>query len=113
MEWQFEFSPEVTAEREQVVAAIRRLMADDTQGAVREACRMQLTWLERYPNDYGMLDLGESLWMLTDAIAIMAEQGVEPAKRVDAAEEMERWEEEPRQKHRQREHAFRVPAAVV
>lgn len=107
MEWQFEFPPEVMAEREQVVAAILRLMAEDTQESVQEACRTQLAWLERYPNDYGMLDLGESLWMLADALAFMAEQGIVPSERVDLAKEMERWESE----WEQRQHAERVPDA--
>lgn len=107
MEWQFEFPAEIMAEREQVVAAILRLMAEDTQSAVQEACRMQLAWLERHPDDYGMLDLGESLWMLADAIAIMAEQGIEPLERVDVAKEMEHWEAE----WEERQHAERVPDA--
>lgn len=106
MEWQFEFPPEVTAEREQIVATIMRLMTEGTQEAVQEACRMQLAWLERSPNDYGMLDLGESLWMLADAVASMEEQGIEPLGRVDIAAEMERWEKE----WEQRQDAERVPA---
>lgn len=107
MEWQFDFPLEVMAEREQVVAAILRLMAEDTQESVQEACRTQHTWLERYPNDYGMLDLGEPLWMLADAIALMAEQGIEPLERVDYAQEMERWEAE----WEERQHAERIPDA--
>ena len=42
--WQLEFPPEVVAERAQAV------------------------WLERFPDDYGMWDLGEALWMLGDAL---------------------------------------------
>ncbi len=106
--WQFELPPEVMTEREQVVATILRLMAEDTQEAVQEACRTQVAWLERYPDDYGMLDLGESLWMLADAIAIMAEQGIAPLERLDYAKEMERWEAE----WEQREQAGRIPAAA-
>ncbi len=74
-EWQLEFSPEVAEEREQVITAILRLMDDAAPLSVREACRMQRAWLERYPRDYGMLHLGESLWMLADAVAIMEEKG--------------------------------------
>ena len=52
---------------------------------VREACRIQGDWLGRYPRDYGMLDLGESLWMLADALAIMEDKGIAPVDR------SERW----------------------
>ena len=80
-EWQLEFPPEVAEEREQVIAAILRLMDDGMPLSVREACRIQGVWLERYPRDYGMLDLGESLWMLADALAIMEEKGIAPLER--------------------------------
>lgn len=70
--FRFDFPPQVLAERGQVVNEILRLMAEDTLLAIREACRMQLSWLERYPDDYIMLDLGESLWMLADAIEATA-----------------------------------------
>ena len=79
-DWQLEFPPEVAEEREQVIAAILRLMDDGMPLSVREACRMQGAWLERYPRDYGMLDLGESLWMLADALVIMEEKGITPLK---------------------------------
>lgn len=71
-----------------MITAILRFMAEDTQESVQEACRMQSSWLDQYPNDYGMLDLGESLWMLADAIAFVAEQGIEPLKRVEVTTEM-------------------------
>ncbi len=66
--FRFEFPPQVLAEREQIISEILRLMTEDSLPAIQEACRMQLSWLERYPDDYVMLDLGESLWMLADAI---------------------------------------------
>ena len=73
--FRFDFPPQVLAEREQVVSEILRLMTEDTLPAIREACRMQLSWLERYPDDYAMLDLGESLWMLADAIEATTKAG--------------------------------------
>ena len=68
-----DFPPEVAAEREQAIGAILRLMTEDTPLSIREACRLQAAWLERYPGDYVMLDLGESLWMLADAMEATAE----------------------------------------
>ncbi len=85
VEWQEEFPPEVAAEREQVIAEILRLMSDAMPLSVREACRMQGAWLERYPRDYGMLDLGELLWMLADALTIMEEKGIAPLNRSERA----------------------------
>lgn len=72
--FRFEFPPEVAAEREQVFAAILELMAEATQESVTEACRMQASWLTRYPNDYAMLDLGGSLWMLADTFKAAASE---------------------------------------
>ena len=66
--FRFDFPPQVLVEREQIVSEILRLMAEDTLPAIREACRMHNAWMDRYPNDYVMLDLGGSLWMLADAI---------------------------------------------
>ena len=31
---------------------------------------MHNAWMDTYPNDYVMLDLGSSLWMLADAIEV-------------------------------------------
>ena len=74
-EFRFDFPPPVLAEREQIINGILRLMTEDTLPAIQEACRMQLSWLDRYPDDYVMLDLGESLWMLADAIgAVTADE---------------------------------------
>ena len=66
--FRFDFPPQMLAEREQIVADILRLMTEDTPTAIREACRMHNAWMDKYPNDYVMLDLGSSLWMLADAI---------------------------------------------
>ena len=66
--FRFEFPPEVAAEREQVLAAIRRQMAEGARASVAQATAAQAAWLERFPNDYGMWDLGEALWMLADAL---------------------------------------------
>ena len=108
MEWQLEFPLEVQAERELVIDAQVRAMHEGTAEAVREAQEMALAWLDRYPRDYGLLDAGEPIAMLADALALMAERGEAPPERVDYAKEMERWEAE----WEQRQHAERVPASA-
>jgi len=35
---------------------------------------MHNAWMDTYPNDYIMLDLGISLWMLADAIEATSER---------------------------------------
>ncbi len=62
------FSPEVSAEQEAITEQILRLMSENTLASVQEACRLHSAWLQRFPDDYVMLDLGGSLWMLADAI---------------------------------------------
>lgn len=62
------FSLNVSAEQKAVIEQILRLMAENTLASVQEACRLHSAWLERFPDDYAMLDLGGSLWMLADAI---------------------------------------------
>lgn len=64
------FSPEVSAEHEAIIEQILRLMAENTPASVQEACRLHSAWLQRFPDDYVMLDLGGSLWMLADAIEV-------------------------------------------
>lgn len=76
--FRFEFPPEVTAEREQVLAAIRRQMAEGTRASVAQAAAAQAAWLERFPDDYGMWDLGEALWMLADALEATSLEGSIP-----------------------------------
>ena len=71
--FRFDFPPQLLAEREQIMSEILRLMAEDTLPAIREACRMHRAWLDRYPSDYVMLDLGEPLSMLADAIEATTE----------------------------------------
>ena len=66
--FRFDFPPDVAAERTQVLATIRRHMAEGTRASVAQAAAAQAAWLERFPDDYGMWDLGESLWMLSDAL---------------------------------------------
>lgn len=66
--FQVEFPTEVLAERKRVIDQILSLMTENTLPAIREVCRMHNAWLDRYPDDYVMLDLGGSLWMLADAI---------------------------------------------
>lgn len=63
-----EFRSEVSAEREAIIGQVLRLMAENTLAAVQEACLLHSAWLDRFPDDYAMLDLGGSLWMLADAI---------------------------------------------
>jgi len=66
--FRFDFPPDVAAERTQVLATIRRQMVEGTHASVASAVAAQTAWLERFPDDYGMWDLGESLWMLSDAL---------------------------------------------
>jgi hypothetical protein len=108
MEWQFEFPPEVQAEREPILAALDRAMEERTVEAVTQAQTLAGKWLYRHPEDYAIWDAGEPIAMLADALAFMAEQGIAPLERVDYAKEMERWEAE----WAQRERTGRVPANV-
>ncbi len=66
--FRFEFPPEVAAERGLVIAAIRRQMSEGTRASVAQAAAAQTSWLERFPDDYGLWDLGEALWMLANAL---------------------------------------------
>ena len=70
--FRFEFPPEVAAEREKVLAAIRRQMAEGTRASVTRAAAAQAAWLERFPDDYGIWDIGGALWMLADALEAAA-----------------------------------------
>lgn len=63
-----DFPQDVVVQREQVQADIRRLIVLDTLETVRQAIRLQMSWLERYPDDYVMWDIGEVLGKLEDAI---------------------------------------------
>ncbi|MDQ2686860.1 MAG: hypothetical protein M3Y28_03230 [Armatimonadota bacterium] len=63
-----DFPPDVVAQREQALDEIRQLLACDTLASVRAAIRIQVDWLDRYPNDYVMWDAGELLAMSEDAI---------------------------------------------
>ena len=83
MEWQFEFPPDVQAEREPILEAQVRAMRERTVEAVREAQELALAWLARHPEDLVMWDAGEPIAMLADAFASME------AKRERA--EMEEW----------------------
>ena len=72
--FQFEFPPEVEAERAPVFEAIRRGLSAATPASVAEASRAQKAWLERYPDDYAMWDIGEPIAMLADALEIVAQE---------------------------------------
>ena len=72
-EFRVEFPAEVLVERKRVTDQILRLMTKNALPAIREACRMHNAWLDRYPDDYVMLDLGGALWMLADAIEATTE----------------------------------------
>lgn len=74
--FRFEFPPDVAAEREQVLSAIRRQMAEGTRASVAQAAAAQAAWLERFPDDYGMWDIGEALWMLADALEASVSEAV-------------------------------------
>lgn len=71
-----DFPPEVRARRGRVQEETRRLVAEDTLETVRTAIRLQTVWLEQYPDDYVMWDVGEVLGKLEDAF--LASQ-VQPA----------------------------------
>ncbi len=68
MKFRYEFPPEVEAEREPVFEAIRRGLTAATPASVAEASRAQRAWLERYPDDYAMWDIGETISLLADAL---------------------------------------------
>lgn len=83
VEWQFEFPPEVQAEREPILAALDRAMSERTAEACREAQMLAGEWLHRHPEDYAVWDAGEPIAMLADAIAFVEAQ--------KDREEMEAW----------------------
>ena len=85
-EWQFEFPPEVQAEREPILAALHRAMRERTAEACLEAQTLAGEWLARHPEDLTIWDAGEPIAMLADAIA-----WVEAQKDRD---EMEEWKRE-------------------
>lgn len=70
------FSLNVSAEREAITEQIMRLMSKNTPASVQEACRLHCAWLQRFPDDYAMFDLGGSFWMLADAIEAMEKGSV-------------------------------------
>lgn len=74
MKFRYQFPPEVEAEREPVFDAIRRGLAAGTPTSVAEASRAQKAWLERYPDDYAMWDIGEPISLLSDALEIIARE---------------------------------------
>ena len=74
MKLRYQFPPEVEAERGPVFEAIRRGLAAGTPASVEEASRAQRAWLERYPDDYAMWDIGEPISLLADALEIVARE---------------------------------------
>ena len=71
IKWQFEFPPEIQAEREPILAALDRAMDERTIEAVREAQTLAGEWLARHPEDFAVWDAGEPIAMLADAFASM------------------------------------------
>ena len=67
-QFRFDFPPDVVAAREAVFQQMRSLLSENTLSAIREASRLQLDWLQRYPDDYVMMDAGEVLSMSEGAI---------------------------------------------
>ncbi len=67
-EWQFEFPPEVQAERQAVLEAYDQAMRERTPEALKKAGALGWDWVARYPKDYVVWDAGEPLSMLADAI---------------------------------------------
>ncbi len=70
IEWQFEFPPEVQAEREIVLRAYDRAMNERTPEAIREAGALAWAWVTRHPEDYAVWDAGEPIAMLAEAMGI-------------------------------------------
>ncbi len=68
LEWQFEFPPEVQAERQAVLDAYSEAMRERTLEAIQKAGALGWDWVARYPRDYVVWDAGEPLSMLADAI---------------------------------------------
>jgi hypothetical protein len=58
IEWQFEFPPDMQAEREAVLAALGRAMDEGAIEAVREAGTLAWAWVARHPEDYAVWDAG-------------------------------------------------------
>ena len=57
----FDFPPEVDAKRERLFDNIRALLTAQTEEGVRRAIALQRAWLEEYPGDYYVMDVGEAL----------------------------------------------------
>ena len=83
IKWQFEFPPEIQAEREPILAALDRAMSERTAEACLEAQTLAGEWLARHPEDLIIWDAGEPIAMLADAIAWTEAQ--------KDREEMEAW----------------------
>ena len=77
IEWQFEFPPDVQAEREVVLASMGRAMDEGTLEAVKEAGALAWAWVAKHPEDYAVWDAGEPLAMLGDALETLRRQGQE------------------------------------
>ncbi len=86
IKWQLEFPPEVQAEREPILAALDRAMAERTAEACLEAQTLAGEWLHRHPEDLVIWDAGEPVAMLADAIARIEAQ--------KDREEMQEWKRE-------------------
>ncbi len=71
MKFRYEFPSDVEAERETVFEVIRHGLSLGTQASVTEASLAQLAWLERYPDDYAMWDIGEPISLIADALEIV------------------------------------------
>ena len=70
IEWQFEFQPDVQAEREIVLTALSRAMTERTPEAIRVAGALAWAWVARHPEDYAVWDAGEPIAMLAEAMGI-------------------------------------------
>ena len=75
-EWQFEFPPEVQAERQAVLEAYSQAMNEGTLEAIKKAGALGWDWVARYPKDYVVWDAGEPLSMLADAIEATSSEAV-------------------------------------
>ena len=74
IEFQFEFPPEIQAEREVLFREIHEAMVERSLASIQAVqCRMA-EWLQKHPEDYAIWDAGEPLAKLEDALLFMEQQ---------------------------------------
>ncbi len=67
------------ASKEQLWLSIRQLKRQKTLPAIRQARQMLRDWLKQHPDDHSSRDAGEELWMMEEALEVLAaEKAAEP-----------------------------------